>query len=124
VAKAAPPELPDSGIIHCRLSPEMLERVDAQVALARAEGVSNELASRSGVVRALLAQQLAADPNALMTREVLARMPWILQQVSRRALARTLEALPAIANQVAQEVTEELLRSDLGAPGRITRKRT
>lgn len=105
------------------MSPDMLERVDAQVALARAEGVSPELATRSGIVRALLAQQLAADPNALMTREVLARMPWILKQVSQRALARTLQALPGIADAVAQEVTEELLKSDLSAPGRIARKR-
>lgn len=103
-------------VIHCRLSPDLMERVDEFIVRLRAKGVSGSLATRSGVVRVLLAEKLSEDPSGAITAEIMARLPYFLQQVSSRALEKTLERLPAIADEISQQITAEIFGERVSTP--------
>lgn len=90
-------------VITCRFPLELLERIDEQVAQLRADGANEKFATRSSVIRTLLAQQLVDDPQGLLTREILGRTYQVLQEVTAKAMALCAEKLPEITAQVLNE---------------------
>jgi hypothetical protein len=107
-------------VIHCRLSPELLSRIDDHVEQLRAQGVVGQLATRSAVVRIIIAERFAKDSRGASISAIMTtKMPLFLEKVSVRALERTMQSLPEIAELVAQEVSAELFAT---APVRKRRR--